>query len=71
MSTICVLKTANLESSLQEQSRARSSCRPIRLLAFLQAENRRLQDTVAQLQRDTMALQRRCRTPNHARCGRS
>ncbi len=53
MGTICVLKTANVESSLQEQ---RSSCRPISLLAFLQAENRRLQNTVAQLQRDTMAL---------------
>ena len=56
MSMICVLKTANLESSLQEQSRVRSNCRPISLLAFLQAENQRLQNTVAQLQRDTMAL---------------
>jgi len=56
MSTICVLKTANVELSLQEQSRRRSSCRPISLLAFLQAENQRLQNTVAQLQRDTMAL---------------
>ena len=54
MSTICVLKTANVESSLQEQSRGRSSCHS--LLAFLQAENRRLQNTVAQLQRDTIAL---------------
>ena len=56
MSTICVLKTANVESRLQEQIRGRSGCRPISLLAFLQAENRRLQNTVAQLQRDTMAL---------------
>ncbi len=56
MGTISVLKTANVESSLQEQSRGRSSCHPISLLAFLQAENRRLQNTVAQLQRDTMAL---------------
>ncbi len=56
MSTICVLKTANVESSLQEQSRGRSSCRPISLLAFLQAENRRLQNAVAQLQRDTITL---------------
>jgi len=55
MSTISVLKTANVESSLQE-SRGRTGCRPISLLAFLQAENRRLQNTVAQLQRDTMAL---------------
>jgi hypothetical protein len=56
MSTICVLKTENGESSLQEQGRGRSNCRPISLLAFLQAENQRLQNTVAQLQRDTMAL---------------
>ncbi len=56
MSTICVLKTANVESSLQEKSRGRSACRPISLLAFLQAENRRLQKIVAQLQQDTVAL---------------
>jgi hypothetical protein len=56
MSTICVLKTANVESSAQEQSHGRSGCRPISLLAFLQAENRKLKNTVAQLQRDTMAL---------------
>jgi hypothetical protein len=56
MSTISVLKTANVESSLQEQSHGRSSCRPISLLAFLQAENRKLQDMVARLERDTMAL---------------
>ena len=56
MGTICVLKTASADSGLQEPSRGRSSCRPISLLAFLQAENQRLQNTVAQLQRDTMAL---------------
>jgi hypothetical protein len=56
MGTICVLKTANVESSLREQSRGRSGSRPISLLAFLQAENRRLQNMVAQLQRDTVAL---------------
>jgi hypothetical protein len=56
MSTICVLKTANVESGLQDQNHGRSGCRPISLLAFLQAENRRLQNTVAQLQRDTIAL---------------
>jgi hypothetical protein len=55
MSTICVLKTANVASSLQEQPR-RSGCRPISLLAFLQAENRKLHDMVAQLERDTTAL---------------
>jgi hypothetical protein len=56
MSTICLLETANVESSLQEQGRGKSGCRPISLLAFLQAENRRLQNTVAQLQKDTTAL---------------
>jgi len=56
MGTICVLKTANVESSLREQSRGRSSCRPISLLAFLLAENRRLQNMVAELERDTTAL---------------
>jgi hypothetical protein len=56
MSTICVLKTANEESRLREQSRGRSGSHPISLLAFLQAENRRLQKMVAQLQRDAMDL---------------
>jgi hypothetical protein len=56
MSMICVLKTANVESRSQEKGGGRSDCRPTSLLAFLQAENRRLQKTVAQLQRDTMAL---------------
>jgi hypothetical protein len=56
MSTICVLKTANVASSLQEQPPRRSDCRPVSLLAFLQAENRKLHDMVAQLERDTMAL---------------
>jgi hypothetical protein len=56
MSTICVLKTANVETGLRKQSNGRADCRPISLLAFLQAENRRLQDTVSQLERDTMAL---------------
>jgi hypothetical protein len=56
MSTIGVLKTANVETSSQEQNHGRPGCRPISLLAFLQAENRRLQNMVAQLERDTMAL---------------
>jgi hypothetical protein len=56
MSTICLLKTANVDSSLPEQNHGRSGCRPISLLAFLQTENRRLQKMAAQLERDTMAL---------------
>ena len=56
MSTIWVLQTANVESRSQEKGRGRSDCRPTSLLAFLQAENRRLENAVAQLQRDTKAL---------------
>ena len=56
MSSICVLRIPNVKSRLQEQNHGRSACRPISLLAFLQAENRRLQHLVAQLEQDTMAL---------------
>ena len=63
MSTIRVLKTANVESRLQDESCGRYGCRPISLLAFLQAENRRLQNTVAELQRDTMALREALQNP--------
>jgi hypothetical protein len=56
MSSIRVLTTPNVKSRLPEQSHGRSGCRPISLLAFLQAENCRLQNMVAQLERDTTAL---------------
>ena len=56
MSSISVLRPPNVKSSLQERSHGRSECRPINLLAFLQAENRRLQNMMAQLERDTTAL---------------
>ena len=56
MSSICVLRIPNVKSRLQDQSYGKSACRPISLLAFLQAENRRLQNMVAELERDTMAL---------------
>jgi hypothetical protein len=57
MSTICVLKIANAESNLGKPGPKRSSgCRPISLLVFLQAENRKLQKIAAQLERDTTAL---------------
>jgi len=59
MSKICGLKTANMESSLFEQSHGRTGCSLISLLAFLQTENRKLKDTVVQLQRDTMTLRER------------
>jgi hypothetical protein len=56
MGTIAVLKTATVESSLPELD-YRRGCQPVSLLAFLQAENFRLRNQVAELQRDTTALQ--------------
>jgi hypothetical protein len=56
MSSISVLKVPNVKSRLQEQSHGSAACRPINLLAFLKAENLRLQNMVAQLERDTIAL---------------
>lgn len=63
MSTICVLKTANVGTGLHQQSHERSGRSPTSLLEFLQAENRKLRNTVAQLQRDTMALREALQTP--------
>jgi hypothetical protein len=57
MGSPCVLETPNARSSLQEQSHERSGSNVISLLAFLQAENRRLQNIAAKLKRDTLALQ--------------
>jgi hypothetical protein len=56
MGSICVLRTPNVESRLQEESHGRARRRPTNLLAFLQAENLKLQSVVEQLKRDTMAL---------------
>jgi hypothetical protein len=56
MSPISVLKIKNVESRQQKEDRATSSCQPISLLAFLRAENCKLRNTIAQLERDTMAL---------------
>jgi hypothetical protein len=56
MNSICVLKISKVNSSLQEQNHESAACRPINLLGFLKAENLRLQNMVAQLQRDTTAL---------------
>jgi hypothetical protein len=57
MSSTCVLETPNAKSRLQEQGHGSSGSNVITLLEFLQAENRRLQNMVAQLKRDTSALQ--------------
>jgi hypothetical protein len=56
MSSICVLGTPNVNSHSREQGDGRSNSRVISLLTFLQAENRRLQNMVAELERDTIAL---------------
>jgi hypothetical protein len=56
MTSICVLKIPNAKSRVQEHRRGSASSDPISLLAFLEAENRRLQDMVVQLKRDTLAL---------------
>lgn len=55
MGTICVLKTANVEAVPQQKCAAQGA-RPVSLLAFLRAENLRLQRAVAELERDTTAL---------------
>jgi hypothetical protein len=56
MSSISVLKIKNVESRQQKQNHGKSNGQPISLLAFLRAENSKLRNTVAQLERDTMAL---------------
>jgi hypothetical protein len=66
MGKISVLKTATLESSLQEPDHDMNLVQagldhaggrpPVSLLAFLQEENLRLRTTVAELQEDTTAL---------------
>jgi hypothetical protein len=56
MSSISVLKIKNVESRQQKQNHGKSGGQPISLLAFLRAENSKLRNTVAQLERDTMAL---------------
>jgi hypothetical protein len=55
MGKICILKIPNAERDLPEQSRRKPESHPVGLLAFLQAENLRLHNVVAQLKRDTAA----------------
>jgi hypothetical protein len=55
MGTICVLKITHVAPE-PDRDRGRCSTRPVSLLAFLQAENIKLQNIVAQLRRDTTAL---------------
>jgi hypothetical protein len=53
---ISVLKVKNADSRPQKRQQIISSGEPISLLAFLQAENYKLQKTVAQLMLDITAL---------------
>jgi hypothetical protein len=57
MSLPCALKTPLAKSRLPKQSHGRPGSNVISLLAFLQAENRRLQNMVAELKQDILALQ--------------
>jgi hypothetical protein len=59
MSLPCALKTPNAKSRLPEQSHGKPGGNVIiiSLSAFLQAENRRLQNMVAELKQDILALQ--------------
>lgn len=56
MSSTWMSTIPDVKSRLQEIGHGGPTSRPISLLAFLQAENHRLLDMVAQLERDTMAL---------------
>jgi hypothetical protein len=56
MGRICVLKAAIVESAVPQQSGGRTGGRPVSLLDFLQAENLRLQNAVAELERETATL---------------
>ena len=67
MTTISMLKIKNVESRRQTQNYGKSSAQLISLLAFLQAENRKLQHAVAQLRRDTKALQEALQMTESAR----
>jgi hypothetical protein len=51
------LKTPKAKSRFPEQSHGRPGGNVISLLAFLQADNRRLQNMVAELKQDILALQ--------------
>jgi hypothetical protein len=56
MTSIRVLRIPNVKSRLQEKSHPSSECRSISLLAYLQTENRRLRNLLAQLEQDTKTL---------------
>jgi hypothetical protein len=56
MGKICVLKIANVEPALPAPDRGSAPAQPVSLLAFLQAENLKLQSILAQLERETTTL---------------
>jgi hypothetical protein len=55
MGTVSVLKVASVESALPVKDRV-APVQPVSLLAFLRAENHKLQTVVTQLERETTAL---------------
>jgi len=56
MSAISRLKIENVESRQQQRNYGKSTSQPISLLAFLQAENCKLRNIIAELEQDTIAL---------------
>jgi hypothetical protein len=58
MGTICVLKTAYVAPEPEREHGRRCGAHPVSLLVFLQAENTKLQNVIAQLRRDTTALRK-------------
>jgi hypothetical protein len=69
MGTICVLKPTNAGTRLAEQDREGAGARPVSLLAFLQAENLKLQTAIAELERDTTALREELRVTEAVSAG--
>lgn len=58
MNGISMLTVKNSDSRSQKRHQVKSSGEPISLLAFLEAENCKLQKTAAQLTKDITALKR-------------
>jgi hypothetical protein len=62
MGNICILKIPNAERDTPHQSRGKLGSHPVGLLAFLQAENLRLHNMLAQLERDAAASREAARS---------
>ena len=64
------LNNKTLDPKSHNQDHTKSEFRPIRLLAFLEAENVRLRSTVVELSLDTMALREMLNTNQGPRSDR-